>query len=160
MGLIGGHACREFLDIVVSVPLGQLVEPGVHGVVLLDARGVDKAVHIPVPRFQSQLCSPHRHVVAHLLGDGLKALIVSVFLAIFGHTGHQVLAHFEVLVQEYFRLHHLNGVGRDALQGLDFVFLHIVLLQRDGIDNLEGFLQQQRVGIQCRVLHRHALCVG
>ena len=125
----------------MPVPLWQLVEPSVHGVVLLNAGGVDETVHVSVPRLQSQFRSPHRHIVAHLFGHRLKPLIVRVFLAIFGHARHQVLAHLEVLVQEDFRLHHLNRVvGR--------------------IDDLEGLLQQQFVGIQRRMLHRHTLRVG
>ena len=160
MGLVRGHTGCELFDVVVSVPLWQLVQPGVHGVVLLDAGGVDETVHVSVPRLQSQFRRPHRHIVAHLLGHRLKALIVRVFLAIFGHARHQVLAHLEVLVQEDFRLHHLNRIDGDALQRLDLVLLHIVLLQGHRIDDLEALLQQQRVGVQGRMLHRHTLCVG
>ena len=84
-------------------------------------------------------------------------MIVRVFLTILSHTCHQILAHLEVLVQEYFRLHHLQRVVGNSLQGLDFVLLHVVLLQGDGIDGLEGFLEQQLVRIQRWVFHRHTL---
>ena len=107
---------------------------------MLDAGGVDETIDVSVPRLQSQLRSAHRHIVAHLLGQWLKALIVRVFLAIFGDARHQVLAHLEVLVQEYLRLHHLQRVIRDGLKWLDLVLLHVVFLQRDGIDGLEGLL--------------------
>ena len=53
MGLIRRYPLREVLDIVMTVPLRQFVEPGVHGVVLLDASGVDETVHVPVPRLHS-----------------------------------------------------------------------------------------------------------
>ena len=160
MRLRGGHSGCQILDIIVSIPFRQFVKPGVYWVVLFDAGGVDKTVHVPVPRFQSQLRRPHRHIVAHLLRQWLKCLIVRVFLSILSHTRHQVFAHFEVLIQEDFRLHHLQRVFGNALQGFDLVLLHVVLLQTDGIDNLERLLHQQLICIQHGVLHRHALGIG
>ena len=157
MGLGGGHSGCEVGDIVVSIPSGQLVEPGVHGVELLDAGRVDEAVHVAIPRLQPQLRRPQRHRVAHLLRQRLKRLILREFLPILSHARQQVLAHVEVLVEEDFRLHRLNGVLRDALQRLDLVLLHVVLLQGDGIDIREHLLHQHLVGIQCRMQQGIAL---
>ena len=79
MGLSGGYARCQLFDIVVSVPLGQIVEPDVHGVILLDACRIDKAVHVSVPRFQTKFSGAHRHIVAYLLCQRLETLIVRVF---------------------------------------------------------------------------------
>ena len=92
---------------VMSVPLRQVFQPGVHGVVLLDACGVDEAVHVLVPRFQSLFACLDGHVVAHFDGQRLKRLIFRVFIAILGHARHQVLTHVEVAVQEDLRPHRL-----------------------------------------------------
>ena len=160
MRLTGRHTGRQLRDVIAPIPRRQSVEPCVHGVVLLDSRRVDEAVHVAIPRFQPHFRSPDRHVVTHFLRQRLERLVVAVFLAILGHARHQVLAQLEVRVQEYLRLHHLERIGRDVPQRLHLVPLHVVLLLRHRIDRAEGLLHQQFVCAQHRVLQRHALGMG
>ena len=161
MRLICRHSRCELLDMVLSIPFGESVEPCVNRVVLFNACGVDETVHVSVPRLKAQFCCPHRHIVSYLFCQRLKALIIRVSLAILSHSGHQILAHLEVLVEEDFCLHHLYCVLWDSrLKGLDLVFLQIFFLKSDCINNFEGLFYQQFVCIQHRMLHRHALSVG
>ena len=131
MGLRGWHTSGQFGDIVMSVPFGQLVEPRIHGVILLNTGGVDEAVHILVPRLQSLLPSLDGHIVAYLLCQRLKRLVLRIFHAIFGHARHQILTHVVVGSQENFRSHRLQCLLGYALQRFHLVLLAIVLHQRD-----------------------------
>ena len=158
--LIRRHPRREVGYIVVSVPLGQFVQPSVHRVILLYACRVDEAVHILVPRLQPHLYRPERHIIAHLLGQRLKRLVVAELLAILCHTRQQVLAHIKIGIKEYLRPHGLYRLLGHALQRLDLMFLHIILLQSDGIDGGKDIPYQHLVPCQHRVAQRHALCVG
>ena len=128
MRLVGRHTGCQFGDVIVSIPRRQLVEPGVHGVELLDARRVDKAVHVAVPRLQAQLRCPQGHVVAHFFRQRLKCLILRELLAELGYARHQILAHVVVRIEENLRFHRLNRVFGHTLQGLDLVLLGIILL--------------------------------
>ena len=134
MRLIRRPSPRQLGDIVMPIPFRQLVQPGVHGVILLDTGRVDKAVHVLVPTLDALFDGLQRHVVAHLFGERLKRLILSVFIAVFSHASHQILAHVEVGIQEYLSPHRLNQVIRYALQRTDLVLFAIIRLQSHVID--------------------------
>ena len=159
MRLICWHALGEVGDIVVSIPRRQLIEPGVHRIILFNASRVDKAIHILIPRFQSLLPSLDGHVVAHLLCQRFKRLILRIFHAILSHARHQVLAHVVVSSQEDFRPHDLKRLLRHALQRFHLMLLAIVLHEGDFVGGRKDTLHELWVVMEQGILQRHPLGV-
>ena len=159
MGLICRHTPSEFLDIVMTVPLRQLVEPGVHRIVLFDACRVDETVHVLVPRFQSQFHSPERHIVPYFFGQRLVGLVIAVSLSIFGHTSHEVLTHKEVRIEENLGPHGLDGLFRNTFQRFERMFLQIVFLQGNGIYRIKNVPYQYLVPAQYWMTECELLCL-
>ena len=157
MRLICRHSGSKVFDIVVPIPLRQLFEPGVYGVVLLNACRVDKSVHVLVPRFQSLLSSLDGHIVAHLYGERLKCLVFRVFHAILCHSRHQILAHIVVRSKEYLRPHRLQCLLGHTLQRFDLVFLAIVFHKGHLVSGGEYALHQVWIVMKQRMLQSHSL---
>ena len=160
MRLVGRHSFCKCRYTVLSVPFRQSVQPGVYRVVLLNTRRVDKAVHVLVPRLQSQRASLDGHIVAHLNGQRLKRLILRVFHTIFGHASHQVFAHVVIRGEKHLRPHRLQRLLRHALQRLHLVRLLVFLQQGNLVGRREDALHQFRVVVKQRMLQRHTLSVS
>ena len=152
MGLFCGNALGESCNPVLAIPCRQLLQPGVHGVVLFDAGGVDEAVHILIPRLQSLLTRFDGHIVSHFFCQWLKCLILRIFHTILSHTRHQVLAHIVVGCEENFCPHRLKRLLRHTFQRLHLVLLAIVLHQCNFVGGAEYAFHQIRIVVKQRML--------
>ena len=144
--IVGLHTLSQWRHTVHAVPLGQVFQPVVDGVIQFDVVRIDEATDVLVPTTDALLQGTHRHGVAGLLGQILERETQPSPLAVFCYTTHHVLPQFVVLTQENVNLHRQQGLWCDVLQALlvalpTLIFLLISLT----IGVLERQTHHQRV---------------
>ena len=151
------NACSQFCHTILAIPGFKRVQPGVHGVELLNARRLDETGDVPVPRLESHLLRPHGHFVTGLIVQIAEFLILTVVLTILRHTGHHILTHLIVRMQKDVRLHHQYRVLWHTLQRSDLVTFLPSLHVRHSIGVGKSHLHQQFIGIEHRMQHGQPL---
>ena len=151
MGLISWHSGCQLSHTILTIPRLKRVEPSVDGIKLLDTGRFDETSDITIPSLQSQLLGSHSHLVASLIVEVAKLLVLTIIFAILSHTSHQVFSHFIMGMQKDVCLHHQQGIFGYALHGANLVSLLIFFDIFNKINALERLLDQQLIVLENRM---------